>query len=637
MGKDLYPVVRVDEDKCVNCHACITACPVKFCNDGSKNHVGINANLCIGCGSCIMACTHEARKPVDDFQQFLEALKRGEKCVAIVAPAAASNFPGEFLNLNGWLKSIGVQAVFDVSFGAELTVRSYLEHVKQNSPSAVIAQPCPAIVSYLEIYRPELLSHLAPCDSPMMHTIKMVQEFYHQYSGCKFVVISPCIAKKREFEAVGVPAYNVTYRSLQHWFDDQKIRLKDFPKTDFDNPDAERGVLFSTPGGLLRTAEREVPGIGSKTRKIEGPHTIYEYLDQFEGNLRAGRTPLLIDCLNCEKGCNGGTGTLSYDKSVDEIEYHIEERNKEMVQRYGGKRFHNSRKKLNRVLDKYWKPGLYHRTYQDLSTNNSVKAPSKSEEKSIYESMHKYSDQDIYNCSSCGYGSCEKMNKAIANGLSKPENCHYFGSYLAEKERKQLEAEEKDTLRALESAEKMKKIFEGKHQENVDMAKTFSGTLTEMDKANEEVAAMAGRLRKEFDQQNQELMDLVEKVKDASKIGQAFAPIADAIGAIAGQTNLLALNAAIEAARAGESGRGFAVVAEEVKKLAESSKGEIEKIRPYSEELRRMFEVIVQEVGSASARFNETAKLTGQVTSLAEQMSNTTSQLNNEVARLISD
>ena len=126
----LTKIIDVDKDKCVNCHRCISACPVKLCNDGSGDHVTVNPDLCIGCGECLRACSHEARTVIDDFDMAMRDLRSGVKMVAIVAPAVASNFPHRYLNLNGWLYSLGVDAFFDVSFGAELTVKSYLEHVK---------------------------------------------------------------------------------------------------------------------------------------------------------------------------------------------------------------------------------------------------------------------------------------------------------------------------------------------------------------------------------------------------------------------------------------------------------------------------------------------------------------------------
>ena len=295
MTQKLAPVIRVDPNKCVSCYQCIHICPVKFCNDSSGDVVEVNHDLCIGCGSCIDGCDHDARLPIDDFEPFINALKEKEKLIAIVAPAVAASFPDSYLRLNGWLKSVGVDAVFDVSFGAELTVKSYLEHVIHHHPKTVIAQPCPALVSFIQIYHPDLKSYLAPADSPMMHTMKMVKAYSPLYKNQRFVIISPCLAKRREFDEVGIGDYNVTYRSLNDYFEAQKIRLSQFPETDFDNPPAERAVLFSSPGGLMETAEREVPGIRNRTRKIEGIHTIYPYLESLEKIIQENETPLIID------------------------------------------------------------------------------------------------------------------------------------------------------------------------------------------------------------------------------------------------------------------------------------------------------------------------------------------------------
>ncbi|MDR2302800.1 MAG: 4Fe-4S binding protein, partial [Deltaproteobacteria bacterium] len=149
---NLRPIIRTIESKCVNCQRCIAACPVKFANDATSGSiVTVVDNLCIGCGHCIYACQHGARVGIDDFDAFLQDVRNKTPMVAIVAPAVASTFPNQYFNFNGWLKSLGVKAVFDVSFGAELTVKSYWEYIKNSKPSCVLAQPCPAVVNYCEI------------------------------------------------------------------------------------------------------------------------------------------------------------------------------------------------------------------------------------------------------------------------------------------------------------------------------------------------------------------------------------------------------------------------------------------------------------------------------------------------------
>lgn len=613
----LSKVVRVEEEKCVNCHHCISACPVKYCNDGSGNTVVIRDDLCIGCGECIKACAHQARVKVDDFALALDALQNGEKVVAIVAPAVAANFPGMYLNLNGWLKASGVAAVFDVSFGAELTIKSYLEFIKEKNPKLVISQPCPVLVTYIEIYKPELLPYLAPADSPMTHTMKMIRHYYTGYRDYKFMVISPCMAKRREFDETGIGDFNVTMSSLQEHFKINNIYLADYPAVGFDNEPAERAVLFSTPGGLLRTAQREFPDIINHTRKIEGPAVIYRYLKELQESMKNGVNPLLVDCLNCEMGCNGGTGTTTFGDNIDKIESHIEKRNRDMREHYeekGNRRKKNpSLGRIRKTVDRYWKKGLYDRSYRDLSSNfkELVKIPEQKEIIVILEKMNKREKRDIKDCPSCGYNKCENMVIAVFNGYNNVENCHfYLNSALSQKEAVIRE----NSRSLLGNIENLTMQISSQYTALSQLMNSFKSmieSITDTKKMTDGNKVIVDFLVKITEESDDKVTRTRQVLKEISDNTGSVLEMIKLMNNITARINILALNASIEATHAGQFGRGFSIVASEVRKLGESAINSTKGVSQSLMETIRKMESSIQsgnETHEAFSRINTEVK-----------------------------
>lgn len=425
---NLIEVIGIKEENCINCHQCIAVCPVKVCSDGSGDVVKFNNHLCIGCGRCIEACIKShggvveksARFPIDDSAEFLANLPEKDM-VALVAPSAQSNF--DLKKLITALKRLGIKAVYDVSLGAEITVACYHELIASGQAQLpLIAQPCPAVVKYIELYQPGLLQHLAPSGSPV-HDIAVYVKSLHPDS--ELVFISPCLAKRREFQDSKMIHYNVIFQSLVQILQDNGISFPSLEDSEFDNyVPAGIATNFSSPGGLGECYRHNYPDTPASTiRRIEGPMAYEKYLPELEMAILKKDTnlPLIIDILSCEKGCNMGPGSINHHLSLDQIEQAIASRSEQ--NRKNTLKQQELTQFLNDVIKQF---DFAYQSYQDLSGYNSLKLPTASELKKIYTAMHKAEEKDFRNCAACGYNSCHHMAVAIFNGLNKVENCHLY-------------------------------------------------------------------------------------------------------------------------------------------------------------------------------------------------------------------
>jgi len=108
------------------------------------------------------------------------------------------------------------------------------------------------------------------------------------------------------------------------------------------------------------------------------------------------------------------------------------------------------------------------------------------------------------------------------------------------------------------------------------------------------VGETAKRGKESMENSREELERVFARIEATAELNRAFSDkigkitkFADIITGVSEQTNLLSFNAAIEATRAGELGKGFSVVADEIRRLAEKSKGFAEEITTLIDEIKK--------------------------------------------------
>ena len=297
-------IIIVKPEKCVGCNSCVRTCPAPEANltkmlDDGRFITTVNNEKCICCGECVRNCTHGARDFIDDTDKCMQRMTK-EKLIILATPAIKSVFPTKWKGILDWFRSKGC-IIFDVSLGADICTWAHVRSIEKKTVGNVITQPCAAIVNYIEIYQPDLLNNLSPIHSPISCAVVYIRKYLKRANP--IAVLSPCIAKKTEFEEAGTADYNVTFTKLEEYFDKNGIKVGANAANDFvynfEDMQGQLGAVYPRPGGLRDNIWMHNPDINITTS--EGVHKVYPELDLY-ATMPDAKHPEVFDVLSCEFG-----------------------------------------------------------------------------------------------------------------------------------------------------------------------------------------------------------------------------------------------------------------------------------------------------------------------------------------------
>lgn len=415
-------------ENCVACNRCISACSIIGANifvikDG-KAMMTVNGDKCIHCGRCVKECNHNARKYHDDSERFINDLKAGEKIGILISPTFFYLYGDKAGKILGYLKSIGAENIYDVGYGAEISVWAHLDYLlkhEEDENRAFIGQSCSSINNYLEHYNPKILNYLIPVHSPLACTAIYVRKYLKDTT--KLAYIGPCISKKDELLGIktGVE-YNITFDRLM-----SQLKDIDYAGQEYESTSNSMGFgrLLSLAGGFKEIMQLYFP----RHETIFATAGIEETISGFFSGIDTLR-PKFIELTGCHGGCIMGPGIPKTGVDYEKVfSYIMGLRQESLIDDECQNGYLENRKELNDHF-KELNPDDFACRYVSKYQQSFKVSDNTYDE--IFKAMHK--DNEVkknINCGSCGYTTCKEMARAIAYGYNKMENCiHYVNDEL---------------------------------------------------------------------------------------------------------------------------------------------------------------------------------------------------------------
>jgi len=399
-----YNLVYTIKDRCRVCYTCVRECPVKAIKI-VNGQAEIIPERCIACGNCTRVCSQGAKVYYDSTARVIEMLDSGEDVYALVAPSFIAEFneSGDHRKLVGMLRKLGFSRVYEVGFGADLVAAEYRKIAEQNNVRGVISSDCPAIVSFIEKYQPELIGNLAPVVSPM---IAMARYLRFKYKNkFRMVFIGPCIAKKAETSELDE---QITFTELRKLFNIRGVESSYDFRSEFDPPVAGKGAIFPISRGMLQTVK--LPGYDLESRVIvaEGKENFQEAIREYKlGAISSEHLELL-----CCEGCIMGPGTSKNGNKFS--------RRAKVLEYLKGKMENFDKESWQKAMDE----GRNLDLSQSFSSDDQrIHDPSEKEIRKVLRTMNKFKEEDNLNCGACGYDTCRNHAIAIIKGLAETEMC----------------------------------------------------------------------------------------------------------------------------------------------------------------------------------------------------------------------
>lgn len=299
---DLSPAIVRDNNKCIVCRRCVSACQMQGISVIQAKGRGFATSIgsiydksladvaCINCGQCIEACPTGALYEKDHTARVWKAINDPDRYVVFqTAPAVRAALGEEFGlpigtavtgKMVAAIRRLGADKVFDTDTGADFTIMEegyeLLDRLNNGGTLPMITSCSPGWVKYCEQYYPEFIPNLSSCKSPHMMLGAITKTYYAEKVGIDpqkiyNVSVMPCIAKKYEIDRPEMEADGLrdvdavlTTRELARMIKEKQINFVDLPEEGFDAPYGEAtgaGVIFGASGGVMEAALRTVGSV----------------------------------------------------------------------------------------------------------------------------------------------------------------------------------------------------------------------------------------------------------------------------------------------------------------------------------------------------------------------------------------